>query len=250
MARMYKMLIILILCSFYFNWSCDSSNESDVKYADLIITATDENNQPLSDVDVRVVNTTGHNLKTDTSGKGHVAGLQAITTNVAATKSEYSSYFENIILKEGRNLIDFQLLPIEGLEENFEMGQFGQNWNFSGDAIWIISTDHAHSGIRSAKSGVISHGQSTLLELTFDVESANMTMSFWCRVSSESCCDHLRYSIDNLLKETWSGYTGWIYYSEELPVGTHVFRWEYSKDGSVNSGDDCAWIDDVYIIQN
>jgi hypothetical protein len=32
-------------------------------------------------------------------------------------------------------------------------------------------------------------------------------------------------------------------------AGSHTFRWTYSKDGSVSSGSDTAWVDEV-LIQN
>ena len=30
-----------------------------------------------------------------------------------------------------------------------------------------------------------------------------------------------------------------------MTVGQHTFKWSYTKDSSVNTGDDCAWIDDI-----
>ncbi len=38
----------------------------------------------------------------------------------------------------------------------------------------------------------------------------------------------------------------WIQYTlTGFPGGTYTFKWEYSKDGSINSGDDTAWLDDI-----
>ncbi|MDD5491265.1 MAG: hypothetical protein PHV60_01110 [bacterium] len=32
-----------------------------------------------------------------------------------------------------------------------------------------------------------------------------------------------------------------------LGEGSHTFKWSYTKDGSVSSGSDTAWLDDVEI---
>ena len=43
----------------------------------------------------------------------------------------------------------------------------------------------------------------------------------------------------------WSGSVAWTEFVQPVTVGQHTFKWEYHKDGSVNSGDDCAKIDDI-----
>ena len=45
----------------------------------------------------------------------------------------------------------------------------------------------------------------------------------------------------------WSGLLPWNYEKYIVPAGTHTFTWSYIKDYSVNTGSDCAWIDDVNI---
>ena len=76
---------------------------------------------------------------------------------------------------------------------------------------------------------------------------ANGTVNFWYRVSSESNYDYLRFYIDNVQQGQWSGVVPWTMGSYNVTAGNHTLRWEYSKDGSVNSNEDAVFIDDVYI---
>ena len=65
------------------------------------------------------------------------------------------------------------------------------------------------------------------------------------KVSSESGYDYLKFFIDNVEMDSWSGEDDWSLESYSISPGTHQFKWEYAKDFSVSSGADAAWIDDV-----
>jgi len=49
-----------------------------------------------------------------------------------------------------------------------------------------------------------------------------------------------------VLQEQWSGESSWEESSYPVSAGNHTLKWSYEKDGSVNSGNDCAWLD--YIV--
>ena len=66
------------------------------------------------------------------------------------------------------------------------------------------------------------------------------------KVSSESEYDYLRFYIDGVQKEQWSGEVAWSNVTYAVTPGLHTFKWTYSKDVSVVAGSDCAWVD--YII--
>jgi hypothetical protein len=51
--------------------------------------------------------------------------------------------------------------------------------------------------------------------------------------------------MDNQQMGQWSGSVNWTEFVQPVTVGQHTFKWEYHKDGSVNSGDDCAKIDEI-----
>jgi methionine-rich copper-binding protein CopC len=49
------------------------------------------------------------------------------------------------------------------------------------------------------------------------------------------------------LRQQGSGTTGWTLYETSLTAGAHTIEFRYTKDGSVVSGSDAVWIDDVVI---
>ena len=130
--------------------------------------------------------------------------------------------------------------------EDFETGDFSSySWEFGGNADWVIDSTNQYEGSYCAQSGDISHNQISDLVLEAEVTSDG-TISFYRKVSSENNYDYLRFYIDNVLQERWSGEVDWSEVSYSVTAGNHVFKWEYYKDGSVNAGSDCAWID--YIV--
>ncbi len=129
--------------------------------------------------------------------------------------------------------------------EDFESGDFSSfAWQMSGDAAWIIDTDPVYEGSYSAKSGSITHYDSSVMSLTLDiVQSGNVT--FYYKVSSESGWDFLRFYIDGNEQGEWSGEIDWTQATYPITAGGHTFRWTYKKDGSVSGGSDCGWVDYV-----
>jgi cysteine-rich repeat protein len=120
-------------------------------------------------------------------------------------------------------------------------------WMTSGNANWSANTTSPHEGMYAAASGTIGHSQQSTLEVTLNIPQAGV-VSFWHRVSSEGSFDFLRFYIDNVQQGNgWSGELAWQQASYPVAAGNHTFRWVYSKDGSVNSGSDKVWIDEVYV---
>ena len=137
------------------------------------------------------------------------------------------------------------IITVGNIVESFETGDFSMyEWQFSGPANWTIVTEQPNSGTYCAKSGTINHNQQTDLILTIDI-LADGEISFYKKVSSESGWDKLFFYIDNQEKGNWSGTEAWGQVSYPVSTGTHTFKWSYQKDGSVSSGSDCAWIDDI-----
>ncbi|MEZ5083178.1 MAG: hypothetical protein R2750_06990 [Bacteroidales bacterium] len=127
--------------------------------------------------------------------------------------------------------------------EDFETGDFSAyDWQFGGVSNWTITDVNPYEGTYSARSGIITHNQATSISVEWNVYVED-TLSFWYKVSSESNYDYLTFYIDGGLIEEWSGSIPWTEYITVVPVGTHTFTWEYNKDGSLNSGEDAAWVD-------
>ena len=133
--------------------------------------------------------------------------------------------------------------------EDFETGDFSKYaWEFDGDADWIIDSD-SYEGTYSAQSDDITDNEDVSLVIEVNVLSAG-DISFWKKVSCENhqdnIWDYLRFRIDGVEQERWSGIIDWSEETYPVSAGTRTFEWHYHKDGSVSEGEDCAWVD--YII--
>jgi len=128
--------------------------------------------------------------------------------------------------------------------EGFEKGNFNKfNWRFYGDEQWEVVTEEPNSGLYCAKSGLIDDYETSTMEIILSCVEGNI--SFYYKVSSEAYYDYLRFYIDDIEKGSWTGDQDWDIASYITTKGTHTFKWEYIKDGSVSSGEDAGWIDDI-----
>ena len=112
-----------------------------------------------------------------------------------------------------------------------------------GDQNWNIVYDEYHNGDSSVKSEPITHGEESYFQT---MVSGYGNIEFYWKVSSESSCDMLNFYIDGVLKTSISGSVDWAaenYYVSSS--GIHTLKWIYTKDYSVNTGDDCGWIDSI-----
>ena len=115
---------------------------------------------------------------------------------------------------------------------------------------WTVTSNDKHSGTYSVMSGGAGTNSATSdLNLEVIVEH-DATLSFWARISSEASFDKGYFSIDGVNQSNLNGISGdgsWINYTYTLEAGSHTLRWYYSKDSSVNSNDDCFYVDDIII---
>ncbi|MDD4310483.1 MAG: C25 family peptidase C-terminal domain-containing protein, partial [Candidatus Cloacimonetes bacterium] len=128
--------------------------------------------------------------------------------------------------------------------ENFETGNFSSFPWIQSATPWTIVNTGAYAGTYAAKSGTITASSSTTMQTT-RILTTSGTLSFYYKVSSESTYDFLKFYIDGTLQNSWSGEVAWTQATYTLAAGTKVLKWEYMKDGSVDGGSDCAWIDNI-----
>ena len=108
---------------------------------------------------------------------------------------------------------------------------------------WRIDTGTYSTSPGSARSGVISDNGTTTLKTTVQGKG---TLSFKWKTSSEQNYDKLNLYVDGSLITNISGSTNWTAYTRTITAeGSHTIEWRYTKDGSVSSGSDCGWVDDV-----
>jgi len=70
------------------------------------------------------------------------------------------------------------------------------------------------------------------------------TIDFKYRVSSQAGADFLRFYIDNVEQQSWSGNVWWSTYNKnDVSSWTHTYKWCYIKDWNFNTWDDKAYVD-------
>ena len=145
---------------------------------------------------------------------------------------------------------DIFVVSYGSIQEDFESGVFGEGWTFSpNNTAWTI-VDGGTKGTKCMKSmneGLASTEYSATL--TLNVMAAG-TMTFMYKVSCEQGSSHnwdyLKFEMDGTEKGRWDGQMGaFEQFSQAVTTGTHTFTWTYRKDSSVNTGSDCAWVDDI-----
>lgn len=132
------------------------------------------------------------------------------------------------------------------LNQTFETNTISP-FTTGGNGNWATQTSVKYAGTYAAKSGTIGDSQSTQMSHTIVIPAGGATLSFYYNVSSESNYDYLRFYIDGVQQNQWSGAIGWTQQTYLLTAGSRTLRWEYSKDSSSSSGTDAAYIDNVTI---
>lgn len=134
--------------------------------------------------------------------------------------------------------------------DGFESGDLSQlGWTTSGNTPWLVTSQLAAAGQWSARSGpmtnnLVSQQISSLILVT---NCSAGDGSFEYRVSSEAIYDYLKFSVDGVERQRWSGEVGWASYVISLTAGTHTFQWDYVKDPTLSAGLDAAFIDNLYL---
>lgn len=131
--------------------------------------------------------------------------------------------------------------------EDWESNGFSSfNWQFAGDADWVIDEENAYEGASSARSGDIDDSESSELVLEYEVMQDD-SIYFYRKVSSESNYDYLEFYIDDTKLGEWAGEKDWAKVGYPVSAGEHTFKWVYDKDGSQSDGQDCGWVDFIVL---
>ena len=189
-----------------------------------------------------------------TQPAGHVVDL---TVSVDSWASEFSM---DVVLPNG-NVASFNSSSVSNNYHGV-LVTFAGAGNYTiylndtyGDGGTSVSADYSYvsannppanpiSGAYSARSGDISDSEVSTMEFTGAM--SNGTVAFSYNVSSEANYDFLIFSIDGVQLAQWSG-TQSGNFSTPVSLGQHTLTWSYVKDGSVSTGSDAAWVDDVTI---
>ena len=125
----------------------------------------------------------------------------------------------------------------------------GSNIGFynGGSYPWAIEMLDGRACVKSTNQGVAS-SSSTFTTATLQLEAGDK-LEFWWMVSSETNYDKLRFYVNSTETSVIHGSVAWTRYEYTVPSnGSYTFRWTYEKDGSVNTGSDTGWVDDIKMI--
>ena len=210
---------------------------------------------PTFEVTTRDPNIILGTVESDNAYWWEIGSQVTITIDVAAVDDApigHTALLGIIIGSGGTNYENVFPVPITLglLIEDFESGSFTSfDWIQGGDAEWTIDSV-SYSGNYSAKSGTISHNQTSELSIELNILNEGQT-SFWAKTSSEqsgtgNIYDYLEFYIDDEAADlNIGGELDWTEYTVDIPVGEHSLRWVYQKDGEQSSGQDCAWLDRI-----
>ena len=113
-----------------------------------------------------------------------------------------------------------------------------------GDCDWVFDPSESSDEVPgSMRSGRIGAGGASAMSARVTGEG---TFAFDWRVSSEADFDFLVLTVDGETAHKISGEVGWHEVVLELTNDTpHVITWVYTKDGGIDRGRDCGWVDFV-----
>jgi hypothetical protein len=132
-------------------------------------------------------------------------------------------------------------------DEDFELKDFPRsNWAILGDGNWQLDRQIVFQGEQSLRSGIITDNKYSSLVYNCEVTSCDF-VSFWKKVSCEKGSDKLQFLVDGVEFGSWSGDVDWSYQVYSIEPGHHLLEWRYSKNETINYGEDCAWIDEIYL---
>ena len=115
-------------------------------------------------------------------------------------------------------------------------------WTNDATYPWVVEN-------HTLKSGNGSQGSKTsTIQATYNFTNPGK-ISFSYRISSESGYDKGYFSIDNVTKINGISGSSNGTFTANVDAGTHTFKWWYSKDHSVNGGEDAFFIDNIVIYE-
>ena len=143
-------------------------------------------------------------------------------------------------------LVEWSWNPAE-LIIDFETGDFSQaEFTLPAQYPWTVTTTNPYEGTYCMKSTCEGQASATSsIEVTAEVPYDGL-MGFWVRVSSEQNYDKFHFYIDGVeMGAALSGEAPYSYKEYAVTEGTHTYKFEYTKDSSVNSNDDCIYVDNI-----
>ena len=160
-----------------------------------------------------------------------------ITGNAATVT--WNGYSESYFVQLG--------VPTFQVTENFD-NDIPADWTNDTTYLWTVVDGHMQSG----NAGIANSTSSITATVTYPLDGT-ISFDFWSRGESTNDSydwDKSRFYIDGVRYIDYGAHSGWESFSAEVSAGTHTFKWEYKKDGSVNPEGDCFIVDNIVMKSN
>ena len=144
---------------------------------------------------------------------------------------------------------NFYVIVPNGGELNYAANASGTSLSFTStttDYPWTVKGDGTRVYVQSGNAGVASSTSTIIAQVTVS-KLSTVTFDFkaWGEGTSYDKCIFL---IDDVQQFAYGARDNdWESYTADLPAGSHVLTWTYSKDGSVNPTGDYFAVDNVAI---
>lgn len=199
-------------------------------------------NTALEGVKIELLNSSILPVYTDELGNYFFENVWKGDQIIRASFNGYYSKIVKLTLSDKDTVINLVMNTI--VPESFELEK-PEIWLGDSDVDWTQSNTSSYDGEYALKSGVIGNSQTSTLLLTDYFNDGEI--QFYKKVSSELKYDLLKFYIDDELLDSWSGEVDWSAESYIIEEGIHTFKWVYVKDSYYTGGQDCAWIDYVFL---
>ena len=155
-----------------------------------------------------------------------------------------AEYYPDITSDDEYVKVYWSMNMMSQIVEDFETGDFSQYpWEVAATYPWTITTNSPYEGLYCMKSGGAGVASVTsTMQVTVNIPNDGIMSYFW-KPSCENNYDKGHFFLDGVEKATCTGNGSWT--EKEFPItgGDHTFKWTYTKDSSVNSYDDCVYVD-------
>ena len=140
---------------------------------------------------------------------------------------------------------------------DFEDGTIPSTWTNDANYPWVVvseSQGSGHSGtycIKSGNTGVSSSSSTISATFNFNDDGTISFLGGCFGEGSSTAWDKCIFSIDGEQQFSYGARgKGW-FVGNTFPVkaGMHIFKWEYTKDSSVDAEGDAFYVDNIYFLQ-
>ena len=170
------------------------------------------------------------------------------STDYALINSEWAKFNHSA---HKLNTLD---MPTQEIQADFETGKLNQVAFFSDSQYpWDITNEDAESGRYSMKSGNkgISSSSSSISAMYLYNTDGYIYFTAKCMGEGQgSGWDKCLFYIDGEQQFSYGALGNyWSNYSFPVSAGMHTFKWEYTKDSSVDAEGDAFYVDNIYFLQ-